>query len=465
MLKIGGQKVPTSILFLLGIDAGLVILGELIAVFLRFPDSHSTVGFLSQPGAPFRVALVMIISMVALYYNDLYTPQNSNQKEELFLNLLQALGMACLGLALVYYAIPNWALGRGIAVLAAPIIFFSILGGRLFLGTSRLLFQAPQRVLVVGTSAAGISLVKEILARPEMNLKVVGFLDERGENIGKSLVNPCVIGAVSDMGEIVAREKIDQVILAVAERRGGTPVGPLLQLKFAGVGVTDTHAFDEKMTGRILLENLSPSWLIFSEGFRKSQLVLAVKSVLDFAIAAFGFVVTLPIMLLVALAIWLETGSPILFRQERVGLRGHSFEIFKFRSMRQNAEENGPSWAAHDDDRVTGVGRFIRKMRLDELPQLWNVLRGEMSLVGPRPERPFFCSLLEENIPLFVLRHSVRPGITGWAQIKYQYGSSVAEAKTKLEYDFFYIKHLSLVLDLAIILETVKVVLSGRGAK
>jgi sugar transferase (PEP-CTERM system associated) len=465
MLKIGGQKVPSSVLLLALIDAVLIILSVLIAVFLRFADGRSVIGYLSAQGASFRIALVAIISMVTLYYNDLYSSRVANQKDELLVNLLQALGMACLALAFVYYVMPDWGLGRGIAVLAAPIIFVFILGGRLLLGASQLLFQAPQRVLVVGTGSAGISLVREILARPELNLKVVGFLDEKGENIGKSLVNPCVIGAVSDMEEIVAREEIDQVILALAERRGSTPVKPLLQLKFAGVGVTDTHAFDEKITGRILLENLSPSSLIFSEGFRKSPLVLAVKRGSDFAVAALGFVIFLPFMLLVAAAIWLETGSPILFRQERVGLRGRSFEIFKFRSMRQDAEQDGPSWAAHDDGRVTRVGRFIRKVRLDELPQLWNVLRGEMSLVGPRPERPFFCGLLEENIPLFVLRHSVRPGITGWAQIKYQYGSSIEEAKTKLEYDFFYIKHLSLMLDFAIILETVKVVFSGRGAK
>lgn len=465
MLKIGGQKVPSSILLLILIDAGLIVSGELIALFLRFRDDNAAVGFLAAHGAPFRIALVATISMIALYYNDLYSARVSNKKDELFVSLLQALGMACLALALLYYLMPEWGLGRGIAVLAAPMIFVFIFGGRVLLGTSRLLFQTPQRVLVVGTGSAGISLVKEILARPELNLKVVGFLDEKGENIGKSLVNPCVIGAVSEMEEIVAREKIDQVILALTERRGSTPVKPLLNLKFAGVGVTDTHAFDEKITGRILLENLSPSWLILSEGFRKSPIVLAAKRVSDFAIAAAVLVVTLPIMLLVALAIWLESGRPVLFRQERVGLHGRSFEILKLRSMRQNAEENGPSWAAHDDDRVTRVGRFIRKVRLDELPQIWNVLRGEMSLVGPRPERPFFCGLLEENIPLFVLRHSVRPGITGWAQIKYQYGSSIEEAKTKLEYDFFYIKHLSLMLDLAVILETVKVVFSGRGAK
>jgi sugar transferase (PEP-CTERM system associated) len=361
--------------------------------------------------------------------------------------------------------VPDLGLGRGIAVLAAPVVFLLMFAGRISLQSSGALFRDPQRLLVVGTGPAGVSLVREILSRPELNLKVVGFLDEKGEYIGKSLVNPCVIGAVDDVESIVARENIDHVILALAERRGMTPVGPLLQMKFAGIGVDDVHTYDEKITGRLLLEHLSPSWLIFSEGFRKSPLVLALKRGGDVLASTLGIALSAPIMALVALAIWLETGSPIFFEQERVGLRGRAFKILKFRSMRQNAEESGPSWAAQDDHRVTKVGRFIRQYRLDELPQLFNVLRGEMSLVGPRPERPFFCDLLEKNMPLFMLRNSVRPGITGCAQVKYQYGSSIEEAKTKLEYDFFYIKHLSIFLDLAILLETAKVVLSGRGAK
>jgi sugar transferase (PEP-CTERM system associated) len=465
MLSIGGQKVPSSTLFLLLTDAASIMLGELIAIFLRFPTLHSTRGFLSGQGVGLRIAVVAAVSVVSLYYNDLYALSVSSRKDELFLRLLQSLGMACLVLAVVYYLIPAWGLGRGIAILAAPAIFVLTFAGRLLLEASGLLFHAPQRVLVVGTGPAGVSLVREILSRPELNLKVVGFLDEKGENLGKSLVNPRVIGAVEDVEKIVERENVDQLILSLAERRGMTPVASLLQMKFNGIAVDDAHAFDEKITGRILLEHLSPSWLIFSEGFRKSAFALAIKRTMDVVVSAIVLVICSPVMALVAAAIWLESGRPILFRQERVGLRGRPFNILKFRSMYQNAEANGPSWAAQDDHRVTKVGRFIRDFRLDELPQLFNALRGEMSLVGPRPERPFFCELLEKNVPLFVLRNSVRPGITGWAQVKYQYGSSIEEAKTKLEYDFFYLKHLSLFLDVAIILETAKVVLSGRGAK
>ena len=227
----------------------------------------------------------------------------------------------------------------------------------------------------------------------------------------------------------------------------------------------DAHSFYEKLTGRILLERLSPSWLILSEGFRKSALLNALKRFSDVTLSLIAIVLTLPMMGIVSVAIWIETGGSVLFRQKRVGLWGREFDILKFRSMHHNAEPHGPRWAVEGDKRITRVGRFIRRYRMDELPQFFNVLRGEMSLVGPRPERPHFCALLEQQIPLFAERHSVRPGITGWAQIKYQYGSTAAEAKEKLQLDLFYIKNLSLLLDVAIILETFKVVLVGRGAR
>src|SRR5215469_3983821 len=465
MLSIGGQKIPTSTLVLLLFDVTVIVFCELLAVFVRFPVFEVALGFLTTPGTTLRIGVVALVSVISLYYNDLYALSVSSRKDELFLRLLQSLGMACLVLAVLYYAVPGLGLGRGIAVLAAPLIFVLMFGGRILLQGSGALFAAPQRLLIVGTSPAGVSLVKEIVSRPELNLKVVGFLDERGENIGKSLVNPRVIGGIDDVESIVKRENVDHVILALAERRGMMPVSSLLQMKFNGIGVDHVHAYDEKITGRLLLEHLSPSWLIFSEGFRKPPFILALKRTTDVLVSLVGLLIGLPIMIFVAIAIVLETGRPILFSQERVGLQGKPFRILKFRSMRQNAEAAGPEWAASDDHRVTKVGRLIRQCRLDELPQLFNVLRGEMSLIGPRPERPFFCYLLEKNVPLFVLRNSVRPGITGWAQVKYQYGSSIEEAKIKLEYDFFYIKHLSLFLDLVIMLETAKVVFSGRGAK
>jgi len=322
-----------------------------------------------------------------------------------------------------------------------------------------------ERVLVVGTAQAGITLVREILVRPELNLKVVGFLDEKGENIGKSLVNPSIIGSVNQVGDIVKEKGVSRVILSLNERRGCTPVEQLLQLKFSGVLVEDAHSMYEKMTGKILLTNLAPSWLFLSAGFRKSRSLLAAKRCIDIAVSLLGIILGLPLMGVIAFAIWLETGLPILFRQERVGLGQHPFTILKFRSMFQDSEAGGPSWALNNDPRITRIGHLLRKSRLDELPQLFNVLRGEMSLVGPRPEQTQLRAMLDERIPMYWRRHSVRPGITGWAQVRYQYGSTIEETERKLEYDLYYIKNLSFKLDLAIILATFNVILFGRGAK
>ena len=465
MLRIGGQKIPATTLVLVLSDAFLVVLGLGLAVCVRFHNLDLALAYLRLPDMQVRFGLVLLTCVLSLYYNDLYSSEVINRRTVLFVHLLQAVGAAWVILGVVYYFDPDHSVGRGSALLAAPTIILLLLVWRLILGARHFLLPRAQRVLVVGTGPVGISLVREIIRRPELHLKVVGFLDEKGENIGKSLVNPGIIGAASDLAAIVDREQVDRIILSLKERRGQTPLGELLQLKFAGVTVEDAHSMSEEIAGRISLQFLSPSWMILSGGFRKSQLLLTAKRLLDIIVSLILLISTLPIMLVVAVAIWFESGSPILFRQERTGLFGRDFVIFKFRSMYQDAEQNGPKWAGDNDDRITGVGRIIRKSRLDELPQVINVLRGEMSFVGPRPERPYFCRMLEAQTPFFVLRNSVRPGITGWAQVKYQYGGSIEEAKTKLEYDLFYIKHLSLLLDLAILFETAKVILWRRGAK
>lgn len=463
MIRIGAQKIPLSIVLLFFLDAVSVAIGLLAAITLRLGHRAAIIHYLNGPHIVAKFALVAMVFGIALYYSDLYDRSHFSSGLDIVRGLLQALGGACLFLAIIYYWNEDISLGRGIAAISGPTVFLLMLCSRVVL--NKLSRYSPRRVLVVGTGATGISAVREILARPELNLKVEGFLDESGENVGKSLVNPGIIGAVKEVQSITIGRRIDQIIVSLTERRGNMPVAQLLQLKFAGVGMEDAHSFMERITGRIYLDQLSPSWLILSAGFWKSAFYYAVKHAFDIIIALVVLILSLPFMLLTAAAIWLETGSPVLFRQERIGLRGHPFTILKFRSMFLNAEEAGPAWAGHDDNRITRVGRFIRKCRLDELPQLFNVLKGEMSLVGPRPERPHFYELLAQNIPFFALRYSVRPGITGWAQVKFQYGASLEESKTKLEYDFFYIKHMSVVLDLAILFETVKVMFSGRGAK
>jgi sugar transferase (PEP-CTERM system associated) len=464
MIKIGGQRIAGQTILLLVLDAGLIIGGLLVAAFVRDLQDTGWIGF-DGYRTFLRFLVVVVICLFSLYYNELYDPQVLRQHTELFVHLLQAFGIACASLALVYYLFPLFSLGRGVAALAAPILLSLTLGVRLLLENSNGLVQRPSRVLIIGTGHAGIMLTREILSRPELNMKVIGFLDEKGENLGMSLVNPGIIGGVNEVSEIVSSHKVDRLVLSLAERRGTTPVDQLLRIKFAGVPIEDAHSAYETVSGRILLERLTPSWLILSEGFRKNPFLMATKRTLDVFVSLIGILLTFPIMGVVALAIWMESGKPILFRQKRVGLHGKEFEMMKFRSMRKDAEAAGPAWATTNDSRITKLGAFLRKYRLDELPQLINVLRGDMSLVGPRPEQPHFCELLRQNLRYFDQRHSVRPGITGWAQVKYQYGATVEESKIKLELDLFYIKHLSTFLDLAIIFETVKVMLIGRGAQ
>jgi sugar transferase (PEP-CTERM system associated) len=465
MLKIGGQKVPTSIILLVAADGVLTAVGLLVATIIRFsPNGYSEVvaHLLATSTFP-KFLLVIFVCEISLYFNNLYDFRIIAIRSELLVRLLQAFGVTCLALAVCYYLEPDLSLGRGIAALSAPLILTLTLWWRLVWANRN--SGSAERMLIMGTGPTGISLARDILARPELRLKVVGFLDERGENIGKSLVNPGIIGAADDIESIVQDQKIDHVVISLLERRGKMPVRELLHLKFAGVKVEDAHTFYERITGRIILERLSPSWLILSEGFRKSTMLVVAKRAIDVALSLIALVLCLPLFAVVAVAIAIESGFPILFRQERSGLKGRPFQMLKFRSMHHDAEKAGPQWAAKGDLRVTRVGKWIRKFRIDELPQVINVLRGQMSLVGPRPERPEFVSMLEQQIPFYALRHSVRPGITGWAQVKYQYGSSVEETKTKLEYDLFYIKHLSVMLDLAVLFETAKVMISGQGAK
>jgi sugar transferase (PEP-CTERM system associated) len=465
MLKIGGQKVPGKMLILVASDALLVVVGLVCSVALRFQSGPMILNYLKSTETVFRFALVTGISLIALYYNDLYDFELMTRPRDLFAMMLQGYGTACLALAVVYFMVPDLGLGRGIAAIATILILFLATAWRMGMVRRGVLLAGAERVLVVGTAQTGVQLTRKIVSQPELNLRVVGFLDERGENIGKSLVNPKIIGAVNDLEQIVDLHKVRRVVLSLAERRGNMPIRALLRMRFAGVEVEDAHTVYERLTGRIVLEHFSPSWLILSKGFRKSGLLSISKRFMDIVCASIGLVISSPILFLTALAVWIESPGPILFRQERVGLNERTFEVLKFRSMQQDSEGATPRWTSDNDDRITRVGRFIRKVRIDELPQLINVLRGEMSLVGPRPERPYFCALLEQQIPYYGLRHTVRPGITGWAQVRYQYGASVEQAKAKFEYDLFYIKHLSISLDLAILFETAKVLLWRRGAK
>ena len=464
MFRFLGQYVPVKSV-MLAITESVLIIGSIwVAAWVRLGEVNVFHSELNDGYLLFlRFATVVVVCIICFYYNDLYDLQVVSRRAELLIRLMQALGCASLILALLYYGLPQLMFGRGISAISAGAIGVLLVTWRLIVDAMGSFFRPSQRLLIAGTGATGINLVRDLIEHPELNFTVVGFLDEKGENLGKRLVNPGIIGSVAAVDQVVKKERIDRVVLSFAERRGNMPLQTLLRVKFAGVRVEDAHGLYEKLTGRIMLEMLSPSWLILSEGFRRGTIHLVIKRICDVLFAFFGLVLLAPVLLIVSLAIYLESGGPILFRQERIGLKERPFEILKFRSMRPDPDK-GQVWATHTDHRITRVGRLIRKYRLDELPQFFNVLRGDMSLVGPRPEQPLLVSMLEQQIPYYSYRHTVRPGITGWAQIKYRYGASVEDAKNKLEYELFYIKHLSLFFDLVIIFRTVQVVLFGRGA-
>jgi sugar transferase (PEP-CTERM system associated) len=325
--------------------------------------------------------------------------------------------------------------------------------------------RLQEHVLIVGTSASARIVAREVLDQRDYAYTIVGFTDEDPSRIGTSIVNPKVIGTHADIMRLVRDHRVNRIIVALADRRGRLPIEELLEAKLQGVRIEEPETTYERLTGKIMLDELKPSWLIFSDGFRARRVTRAIKRAIDLALALVGLALAAPLMVLTALAVRVDSVGPILYAQERVGEHGRRFTLYKFRSMRTDAERGTPLWARDQDDRVTRVGRFIRLTRLDEMPQLWNVLRGDMSFVGPRPERPFFVEQLTEAIPFYHQRHAVKPGATGWAQVKYRYGASFEDAREKLRYDLYYIKHMSIIFDLTIVFDTIKVILSRRGAQ
>jgi sugar transferase (PEP-CTERM system associated) len=317
----------------------------------------------------------------------------------------------------------------------------------------------------VGTNAAAVNLAREVQQRVELGVQIVGFVGLDPTSIGRRLGSVSVIGTIDDIPDIVEDRSVDRVIVSLDDARGKLPMDRLLDMKLEGVTFDHLTSAYETYTGKIAVESLRPSWLIFSPGFRKSRWSLAIKRGLDVVVSAVGLIATLPLMIVIGIAVKVTSSGSVFYHQRRVGQHETVFILHKFRSMRRDAEaESGAVWARERDPRVTPIGGFLRRTRLDELPQLYNVLRGEMSLVGPRPERPEFVAHLTSLIPFYSQRHVVKPGVTGWAQVSYTYGASVEDALEKLQYDLYYIKHLSAVFDVFIIFKTLKTVILRRGA-
>ena len=447
-------------------DAAIIYGGVILALYIRLGTAGS-LNELNVRNGWTKIVLATVVCLLTLYFYDLYDYVVMTNRRELLLRLVQALGIAWAFLALVFYFAPPLMIGRGVSVISVPLVLVLLLVWRIMIHTLTGHPDIGEKILVVGTGKTALDTAEAVWERRDAGYRIAGFISENGAKPREKLGRSIILGKAPDLEQVIISEKIDRVVIAVRERRGAFPTEALLKMSLAGeVAIEECTSFFERITGKVHVDMLRPSWLIFAGRRRESKLKSVVRELAHRMLGVIGLVVSLPFGILTALLIKLESRGPIFYRQERVGKNGRIFNVIKFRSMRTDAEADGkPVWAVDNDDRVTFVGRIIRKIRVDEIPQFWNIVKGEMSFVGPRPERPHFVKQLATEIHYYEHRHLVAPGLTGWAQIKYPYGASVADAIQKLQYDLYYIKNQSLVLDIVIIFETVKTVLFGKGGR
>jgi sugar transferase (PEP-CTERM system associated) len=441
----------------------ILFFGDLIVLVAAFHVPWLTGTWIAEGALIPKLLLVILLVGFVLNLGGLYDVRLAMGHRELLARLLTCQTVAGLLVAAVAFALPSLRLGRAAFLQIGVAATLGLIAWRAaWIGpfTHR---RIRIRVLVLGTGAIGkvIAGLVETGARP---FSIVGFLDDN-PNAPDTVPEPyALLGKIQDLPALVEETRPDLIVVAQMNRRGNFPAKALIDCRMRGIQVEDWPTFYEKETGKILVTDLRPSWLIFSDGFVKTPRTEIVKRLVDVGLSLTGLMLALPVMAAVALAIKMESRGPALFRQPRLGQNGRVFILNKFRSMREDAErDTGPVWAQQRDPRVTRVGAFLRKTRLDELPQLFNVLVGDMSFIGPRPERPEFVYELQKQIPFYMERLSVKPGITGWAQVRYRYGASVEDALEKLQYDLYYIKNLSLFLDLLILINTIQVVLFARG--
>lgn len=470
--RILNQYYPVrNVLFVIG--EGAVIYASVLLADWLLLGSRS---FIIDRWLAMRILLITFVCQICLYYNDLYDLNISYRGSELSVRLLQSLGVATIFLAGIYLVFPKAIIGRGLffAVTLGFLILF-IVFWRFFctLILNRRLFN--RKIMILGSGELAQLIADEIARRKNCGYVVTGVaLESQNDadlySAGRNFVQESEKLAVfyKDNHEGLCEEAKDlgvrRVVVALRNKRSGFPTKELIECRISGIDVMEGDRFYEMLTGKLNVEHIDPEWLIFSEGFKKSLFTLVMKRALDVVLSAVMLITFLPVIIITAILIRLDSRGPIFFSQERVGEKRERYNIHKFRSMIADAEkETGPKWAGQDDPRITRVGNFIRRWRVDEIPQLWNVLKGEMSFVGPRPEREFFVKGLEYIIPYYGARFTAKPGITGWAQVSYGYGASVKDAIEKLNYDLFYMKNMSIAMDIVIILRTVKTVISGIG--
>jgi len=457
-------QLSTRTPFLMLLETVMIILAVAGAAAIRL-GSAAAVDVLTTPQGLARASVVAAICQLCLFFADMYDLRVVADRRELFVRLLRSLAATAGILAVVYFWFPILIVGRGVFLLTTAFVIVAILLSRALFSWATAQVRPGERLLLIGTTPAAVALAQEIHERQaELGVEIVGFVDPDPAKVGAELFNPGIIGTIEDIPHIVNSRDVDRVVVSLSDARGRLNMDKLLEIKLSGVTFDHLATVYEEYTGKIALENLRPSWMIFSVGFRKSRMQVVTKRALDIFASSLGLVLAAPLALMVMALIRLTSPGPVFYKQERVGQHGRIFTVFKFRSMRVDAEHGtGPVWATKNDTRATPVGRFLRRTRLDEIPQLWNALRGDMSMVGPRPERPGFVADLTKQIPFYGQRHVVKPGVTGWAQVKYTYGASVEDALEKLQYDLYYIKNMSPRLDTLITVETIKTCLSMRG--
>ncbi|MBU1156867.1 MAG: TIGR03013 family PEP-CTERM/XrtA system glycosyltransferase [Proteobacteria bacterium] len=479
MLISSSRPSPYIIAFVLG-ESLLMIGGAVLAVYFRLGTSAEIFTFRYSW---YRLLLVPVVLQVTFYYSDLHNFRISRPFIWIVARVTQAMAVGTLALAVVYYFLPRLLLGRGILFLSFVITTLLVLIWR---GMYRWALQQrflAARLLILGSGSLADSIIEELISRSDNVYNVVGIMDLSTDGLARragdeptpevnlseqwaSLLKAELRHDPSELMGLVRYLEVNMVVAAMDEKRGRMPMQELLEVRMVGVPIITGEDFYEQIAGRILADRIRPGWLIFSPGFTTSRLRSLTKRAMDVAISLMGLLLSLPFAWLIALAIKLDSKGPLIYRQERTGQHGKIFQVLKFRSMVSDAEKlSGPVWAEEDDSRITRVGRIMRKTRLDEIPQMYNVLKGEMSFVGPRPERPNFVKQLSQELPYYQERLKVKPGITGWAQICYPYGSTVNAALEKLNYDLYYIKHSSISMDMTILLQTIKIIIFGGGGR
>jgi sugar transferase (PEP-CTERM system associated) len=464
MLRFFKQYYPIrNIFFVLG-EGVFIYLSVLISC--RISHGHEFV-FDWLLGA--KILLITLVCQTCLYYNDLYDFKITNSFNELGIRLLQALGAAAIFLAFVYFIVPQAIIGTGTFLIGICIIIIFIVSWRFCytMVLNRGIFN--EKIILLGSGDLAENIQSEIKDTKDCGYSISVLVPESREDVDFAKKNAPSIVCRDNYEELCKLAQglgIKKIIVALKERRNSLPVKELLKCRIEGIDVIEGNTFYEMLTGKLIVKTINPGWLIFSEGFQKTRTRRFVKRSIDLILALLMLLTLVPVIVVIGVLIKIGSKGPVIFSQERVGQKGKIYRIHKFRSMVEDAEKtSGPVWARDDDERITAIGKVIRKLRLDEIPQLWNVLKGQMSFVGPRPERQVFVTELEKRIPYFNERASVKPGITGWAQVCYGYGASVEDAMEKLNYDLFYIKNMSILMDLMIVLRTVKIVLFAKGAR